>query len=1287
MNKILLAIILFFSFFTSLNAQSKYLSGNYWIENYTKKDGLPENIIIDIMQDRKGYMWMITPYSLVRFDGIQFKTFSTRKQFPDLYVHFYSGMAEDNDGILWIPTINKGLFSFDPRTQQFRNFPYGIKANNISDTRINDIVADKSGNIWIGTFNGLNLLTKKNDSISIHQFNMDYQNALGKFIDTYISNQQPIGGLAKLGDYEKKTCELEVKETSRFVLACMGESNQELVDYGWIENEKGTKIWSMDVSKCLYAGGDGKNKLQIEVITLVPGKYKIAYVSDDSHSWNNWNATAPLRPDLWGIQLFKLPQQSIDKIENQINNWLKNPSYAAISAMKKDSAENLWALDYTNLIKINTKASLNGKLSLERIPLPATFIPGNSLCILENDRLLIMGHIYHKENNTTTIASVIYDDRKKTAVLNDQGLSLMPSSQANALVRDRNKNYWMGTFNNAGDGLFISEAGNDVPTFRKFEFNDTASTKTGINNYEQIWTIYEDRSGYIWMGSRQTGLYKIRTRKTPFQYTRVTVPGSDNIKLAITAIADDPAGNIWLAAKDNGIFKYDRRSRQTVHYPETNKQAEDPFFFNGTGNTLIIPGTYHTRQYIPGSEGLSSFPIHVPDSLYLVTADNYGNYWAIVKNSLLGPNHLLQVYNGTGFHPVSFDSTIFQYGGIRNFNICPNGNIWICPPFEGAQLYRFDNKTKKLHFVKRYLPEGTDVYDVIEDEKGIVWVGTYSDGLIRLDPKTNTTKYFTKAEGLPSNYVSKMVLVKNRLWVITDLGTAFLNIADESIRINKDLDEFILQNVRRSFAFSFQDIGMRPSVFTTHAGEIAMIAKSGFCILDPNDLVLDTVKPILHITALKIGGRDFDIEKLMSGIDFGYNQNNLEIGYIGLHYDQAAKNKYSYFLKGANEQWVLAGHERIARYSNLSPGHYEFYLKASNADGIWSAERKMFSFTILPPWWKTWWAYSLYVLVIGVVVWLYIVYRSRRLKQENILLEAKVEHRTQQLHHSLENLKSAQAQLIQSEKMASLGELTAGIAHEIQNPLNFVNNFSEVNNELIEELKSQKSKLKSEEQDEILNDIFQNNEKINHHGKRADAIVKGMLQHSRSSSGQKEPTDINALCDEYLRLSYHGLRAKDKSFNATIKTDFDKSIEKINIIPQDFGRVMLNLLNNAFYAVAEKKKQKSLLTPPERIGINSGETSASANEVYEPIVTVTTRRLSPASGGWGAEITVTDNGNGIPSSVKEKIFQPFFTTKPTGQGTGLGLSLAYDIVKAHGGELMVETKEKEGSIFKITLPA
>jgi signal transduction histidine kinase len=265
------------------------------------------------------------------------------------------------------------------------------------------------------------------------------------------------------------------------------------------------------------------------------------------------------------------------------------------------------------------------------------------------------------------------------------------------------------------------------------------------------------------------------------------------------------------------------------------------------------------------------------------------------------------------------------------------------------------------------------------------------------------------------------------------------------------------------------------------------------------------------------------------------------------------------------------------------------------------------------------------------------------------------------LEETLVNLKSTQSQLIQSEKMASLGELTAGIAHEIQNPLNFVNNFSEVSNELIDEMNAELNKGDIEEAKAISSDIKQNLEKINHHGKRAANIVKGMLQHSSAGSGKKEPTDVNALADEYLRLAYHGLRAKDKSFNATMKTDFDETIGNINIIPQDIGRVILNLITNAFYVVNEKSKQNI--------------------EGYEPTVEVSTKKE-----GNKVLIFVKDNGNGIPQKILDKIFQPFFTTKPTGQGTGLGLSLSYDIVKAHGGELKVETKENEGSTFIIQLP-
>jgi signal transduction histidine kinase len=287
--------------------------------------------------------------------------------------------------------------------------------------------------------------------------------------------------------------------------------------------------------------------------------------------------------------------------------------------------------------------------------------------------------------------------------------------------------------------------------------------------------------------------------------------------------------------------------------------------------------------------------------------------------------------------------------------------------------------------------------------------------------------------------------------------------------------------------------------------------------------------------------------------------------------------------------------------------------------------------------------------------------KEQALNQQKILQE-EVNRQTAEISTTLENLKSTQSLLIQSEKMASLGELTAGIAHEIQNPLNFVNNFSEVSSELVDEMNEEILKGNLSEATHISKDLKENLSKINHHGKRAGEIVRSMLQHSRSSSGQKELTDINALADEYLRLAYHGLRAKDKSFNATMNTDFDQTIGLANIITQDIGRVILNLISNAFYVVDEKAKS----------GIQN----------YEPTVSVSTKKISDK-----ILISVKDNGNGIPQKVLDKIFQPFFTTKPTGQGTGLGLSLSYDIIKAHGGEIKVETKEGEGSEFMISIPS
>nr|WP_237488226.1 ATP-binding protein [Hufsiella ginkgonis] len=393
-----------------------------------------------------------------------------------------------------------------------------------------------------------------------------------------------------------------------------------------------------------------------------------------------------------------------------------------------------------------------------------------------------------------------------------------------------------------------------------------------------------------------------------------------------------------------------------------------------------------------------------------------------------------------------------------------------------------------------------------------------------------------------------------------------------------------------------------------------------------------------------------------------YDQNYLAFHFTGMQLSNSDNVRYRYILEGIDQVWSQPAAQEVSdSYRDLPPGHYTFKVSAKGFNNTWSAPA-IFNFTITPPWWETWWAYVFYALALAALIFALIVYRSRALKRENRLLEEKIANRTRQLKESLDELNSTQSQLIQSAKMASLGELTAGIAHEIQNPLNFVNNFSEVSRELLTELQEEIDAGNMDDVKAIAGNLDQNLGKIHHHGKRADRIVKSMLQHSRSSTGNKEPTDINALADEYLRLSYHGLRAKDKTFNAEMLTDLDPSLPKTNIISQDVGRVLLNLFNNAFQATQERAK-------------NNGTG-------YKPLVEVKTWQRED-----GIFISVKDNGNGIPASIREKIFQPFFTTKPSGEGTGLGLSLSYDvIVKLHGGSIEADSQEGASTVFLIRLP-
>jgi signal transduction histidine kinase/ligand-binding sensor domain-containing protein len=469
------------------------------------------------------------------------------------------------------------------------------------------------------------------------------------------------------------------------------------------------------------------------------------------------------------------------------------------------------------------------------------------------------------------------------------------------------------------------------------------------------------------------------------------------------------------------------------------------------------------------------------------------------------------------------------------------------------------------------------------------------------------------------------------------------------------------------------------SGYTEPDGVIWIGTDEGLMRLDPNKKYKVDHPVPLYFRSVSAGENRFALPEFLAGStpEIPFKGNRISFDYVAPFFVRENKIQYQTFLQGYEEDWSEWGDKVSRDFTNLPYGSYTFRVRAKNTFNTLSDEI-VYNFVILPPWYATWWAFILYFLAFGLLV-----YGLVRFQTGRVLAREKEKNRDKELAHAREiekaykDLKNTQSQLIHSEKMASLGELTAGIAHEIQNPLNFVNNFSEVSEELIDEMKEEMEKGNMELVLEISNDLKKNLSKIKHHGKRADSIVKGMLEHSRNNASDKNPTNINALADEFLRLSYHGLRAKDKSFSADFETDLDPNLPPVNVVAQDIGRVILNLINNAFYACAERSRKSS-------------ENGASR---YKPKVTVQTRLVELAGSLGGVEICVKDNGGGIPKSIKDKIFQPFFTTKPTGSGTGLGLSLSYDIVKSHGGDFRVKSlsageagTEGEGTEMIIFLP-
>ncbi len=828
------------------------------------------------------------------------------------------------------------------------------------------------------------------------------------------------------------------------------------------------------------------------------------------------------------------------------------------------------------------------------------------------------------------------------------------------ITEDSEGNLWVGTSNG------LNKLNPERTRFTRY-LNDPIQPFSLENN--TIGSLSFDRAGTLWIGTLE-GISKMMATPKPFKsYAHNSYDANSLGTGPVNCIYEDKGGNIWIG--NQSLSKFNKKEGTFTHFQSDNLPFGNinALLVDRQGTIWVAIGTKLTR-FNPQTGRFNLSGVKQLDkefqngnqilSLY---EDHEGELWIGSNNGVHQYDPATGVVQHYAHHPNNLNGIADYQAKVISGD--RRGNIWIGHGSVGTT--RFNKLTKKFTWFSHNPKDTTSISSNIvesfyEDTQGYFWVGTNGGGLCKFDHNTEKFTTYVAKQGLSAGTVYSILPDgKNNLWLGTDDGLFCFSLATHTFKRYDSYD------------------GLQSNLFSKAAlrgtdGTLYMGGPSGFNTFNPTQIYTNSYVPPIVITEFRLFDKPLLGKQEAKTIELNYDQNFFSFEFAALNYTNSHKNDYAYQLVGIDKEWVYSGTRRNVSYTDLPPGDYTFRIKAANNDGVWNEKGISVQVIIYPPWWRTWWAYTFYGLLFILGLWSLISYRSRALRRENRILEEKVHLRTNQLEQkstelekSLETLKSTQSQLIQKEKLASLGELTAGIAHEIQNPLNFVNNYSEVNVELIEEVKEELERGNLIEIKSIVYDLGENEAKIHHHGKRADAIVRGMLQHSRTNSGTKEPTNLNRLVDKYLRLAYESIKSKGKSFEVDYSTDFDESLPLIEVVPQDIGRALLNIVNNAFQAVAERKQM-------EPMG-------------YQPKVIVITKRLPLLAGeGRGeVEIRIKDNGNGIPESIKDKIFQPFFTTKPTGQGTGLGLSLAYDIIKAHGGTIELE-KRDTGTQFLITLP-
>jgi len=1159
---------------------------------------------------------------LFSFAGVQaqylkpyFNTISVENGLPEGFV---VSSLQDNLGYMWLGTQN-GLLRYDG--YELKSYPIpdenGIPLVYCSIRLLHE---DKNGKLWTYVrTNGLYCFDRQKDAFERVQLDDSDANIYSDlYLMEWVEEQKgDVHWLLAMEEIQRKPCLYAFDESTNKFEKYSSDSNAEhyvpMYENGDIVKDAEGKIWLATDSLLSFFDPGSKSFVPWFVI---PDSTKNLMVSGIT--------TDPINKDMLWITTY------IPNLDNN-NIPYDRPFYQ---------------------LNTKTKAYKSYKHSEND---PAS-IAGNCNIIL-SDSLMRMWFVTEKGISLFNPLSGTFTNYSIDLPTTPTGIM----SNIEVIASDKEENLWLaGSIN----GLFYL----DVKT-AKVTFHTHSNTPGSLPDSPRgINKVFYDRSGTFWVSLPWRGIAYLDHQKSLFNPIPIELPSSEMpgiISQDDFHVSGKHGDSIFFVNNTSGLFEWDYKLNSFTRIELKNNEVYSQIrtvIVGGDGTFWIGSGGSGLFSYNPWDKSVEHFTHDPSDSTSLssnlvtsVVENKEGILWIGTSDrGLCSFNKESGVFRS---YPFVNNNGMIQADNELDDNrvlfmtFDREGILWIGTN-EGA-LNRFDTRTETFTSYLDQKGGFNCVVNIYEDSKWRLWAGTYLSGLYLAEKGTENKQRYCEQNGLLFNSVFGITEDnEGNIWTASSRGLSRLD--PES-------------NIIKNFHFPIGSLRYNDILFRETDGTIQLALINGIISFNPDNMNASTVPPTIVIEKLgyaKDGKRDTSI--YTDGrelIELKYNENKINVQYVALHFANSEQNQYVYKLEGYDKEWIEAGTQRSATYTNLSPGKYTFNVKAGSSDGVWNEQVANFSVTILPPLWRTWWAYAVYgLIIIAIIVAIDRIQRRRLADKASRATKEKELAQAKEIEKAYKELKATQTQLIQSEKMASLGELTAGIAHEIQNPLNFVNNFSEVSKELLDEMREEVSQGNTEEVKDISEDITQNLEKILHHGKRADAIVKGMLQHSRISSDEKEPTDINALADEYLRLAYHGLRAKDKSFNSDFNTDFDKNLPDVKVLPQDIGRVLLNLINNAFYAVSEA--------------------AAKATDPYKPMVEVSTKKLDKK-----IQITIRDNGNGIPDNIVDKIFQPFFTTKPTAEGTGLGLSMSYDIItKGHNGELKLHTKEGEGTEFIIVLP-